>query len=851
VYFWQILCVLTSLLSSFVLTDVSWAKDRKRVAVLDFKVSKDAQGNPIVKSFDAEALTEALRSVIVELNLYQVMTKENIYDLLEPGTNLEDCVGKCEVETGRNLGAHYIITGVLGQIEGRYDLLIRLYETKNSELLSSKNVGGRNISELRKGIGDKTRLMFSGLTMRDAMGLSTEVSDSLLYFSYQPKDSKVQLYIDDRFIDLKDPKIRKQEDGYLIPVQPDRKHEIKLSAEGYITFKDEVLVTKGGVENVSAILAKQVKQSEKCTDKSCKAVLFVFTSPVGARVFIDGQAIEGVSAITNDANIGKLRVKGLSPGEHVVEVRAESYLPAQRTIKLKRGGFNRELKKNPIKLEPNFGKIRINTTPQAATIELDGKPVANQSPYIKNQAVVGAHKLKITAIDHQKYEAVIVVKRGQLTSKEIRLIPDYSDLYFTVEEANGTPITGAQVTFDSGSARQQSGRKVSGGQGEVKYPKTPRGFHQIQVSHPMYKPLISTVEVKAGGLGQNERLQLQANYGWLSIRELKGVAGEVFFDDSRSLGTLPLSKVKIPVGTHQLRIQPEDSEGFQPIEKRITVALKQKLNQTPRFKERLGTLEVAVSPGGQIYVDGSLKGEDEGRFTLRRGKHEVEVKAQGYKDYRRSVQIEEGQSTELNVNLGQHPTLEVSCFPEEAVVWVQGLPIGQGSQKHSAPPGQWSVSCRIGDAQVSQLITLRDGDTQKLNLEIKKEFIASLSARRQSMRRWGWSLVYSGAALLLGGGGVWLGPVQSSIESRNQTYTAYINASPLEQNAQLANLADQDNQLQNWQNVAIISSATGALLSIIGGGLLGLAPSVENDSTQDQASKQSSKLLDQLREKME
>ena len=183
-YFWQILCVLTSLLSSFVLADVSWAKDRKRVAVLDFKVSKDAQGNPIVKSFDAEALTEALRSVIVELNLYQVMTKENIYDLLEPGTNLEDCVGKCEVETGRNLGAHYIITGVLGQIEGRYDLLIRLYETKNSELLSSKNVGGRNISELRKGIGDKTRLMFSGLTMRDAMGLSTEVSDSLLYFSY-------------------------------------------------------------------------------------------------------------------------------------------------------------------------------------------------------------------------------------------------------------------------------------------------------------------------------------------------------------------------------------------------------------------------------------------------------------------------------------------------------------------------------------------------------------------------------------------------------------------------------------------------------------------------------------------
>ena len=832
-------------------TNTAWAKNRKRVAVLDFKVSKDARGKPIVKSFDAEALTETLRSVIVELNLYQVMTKENIRTLLPPGVKLEDCVGQCEVETGRNLGAHYILTGVLGKIEGRYDLLIRLYETKKSELLSSKNVSGRSVSELRQGIAEQSKLMFSGLSMRDAMGLSTEVNDSLLYFSYRPKNSKVQLYIDDRYIDLNDPKIRKQEDGYLIPVQPDRKHEIKLSAEGYITFNDEVLVSKGGVENVSALLAKQVKQSEKCSDQSCLADLFVFTSPVGARVFIDGQAVKGVSTITNNANIGRLRVKGLSPGEHVIEVRAESYLPAQRTIKLKRGGFNLELKKNPIKLEPNFGKIRISTTPKAATIELDGKPVANQSPHFVDQADVGAHKLKITAIDHQKYEAVIVVKRGQLTNEDIRLVPDYSDLYFIVAEPNGDPISGAQVTFDSGSARQKAGSQVSGGQGDVKYLKIPRGFHKIQVSHPMYKPLMSTIEVNDGGLAQNEQLNLTPNYGWLSMRELKDVAGEVFFGDSRSLGTLPLSKVKIPVGTHELRIQPEDSEGFQPIEKRITVALKQKINESLKFKERLGTLEVAVSPGGQIFIDGDLKGEDEGRFTLRRGTHEVKIEAKGYKTYRRSAQIEEGQNTELNINLGQHPTVELTCFPENAIVWIQGVPKGQGTQKHSAPPGQWSVSCRLGDAQVSQLVTLGAGDALKLNLEIKKEEIASLKSKRKSMRTWGWSLLLSGAAMTLGGGALWLGPTQSSIDERNQAYTAYISADPSTQEAWLATLADKDNQLQTWQSSSIITMVSGLVVTAVGGTLLGLAPSVENDSNASSSKEKNDQLLDELRKKMQ
>ena len=67
-------------------------------------------------------------------------------------------------------------------------------------------------------------------------------------------------------------------------------------------------MSKGGVENVSALLAKQVKQSEKCSDQSCLADLFVFTSPVGARVFIDGQAVKGVSTITNNANIGRFLI---------------------------------------------------------------------------------------------------------------------------------------------------------------------------------------------------------------------------------------------------------------------------------------------------------------------------------------------------------------------------------------------------------------------------------------------------------------------------------------------------------------------------------------------------------------
>ncbi len=121
---------------------ISQAQTKKRLAVLDFKVTK-IQGKSVVSSYEAEALTGALRAVIADLDLYVVINDENIYELLPPGTRLEDCVGKCEVETGRLLGAHYMLTGVIGKLGGNYDLLIRLYDTQSSGLLSSKNVGGK------------------------------------------------------------------------------------------------------------------------------------------------------------------------------------------------------------------------------------------------------------------------------------------------------------------------------------------------------------------------------------------------------------------------------------------------------------------------------------------------------------------------------------------------------------------------------------------------------------------------------------------------------------------------------------------------------------------------------------
>ena len=141
------------------LHDVPSAHARERVAVIDFKVAKSKDGKKVVNDYEADALTEALRTAITDLNLYSVMTKENMYAMLEPGTRLEDCIGKCEVETGKNLQARYVLTGEIGKLGGKFDLLIRLFHTESSELLSSKNVSGATVDDVRTKLSRMVRII--------------------------------------------------------------------------------------------------------------------------------------------------------------------------------------------------------------------------------------------------------------------------------------------------------------------------------------------------------------------------------------------------------------------------------------------------------------------------------------------------------------------------------------------------------------------------------------------------------------------------------------------------------------------------------------------------------------------
>ncbi|MBM4292212.1 MAG: hypothetical protein FJ138_12885, partial [Deltaproteobacteria bacterium] len=125
----------------------AWAQEARaeeRIAVLPLRNAAQLERGEV------DYLTGILRGVTAKRlpKTYIVMTQENILTLLPPSTKLEDCVGECEVDTGRTLGARHIITGEVVRFGSSLRLTLRLHDTESGRLVGSEVAKGKLVEDL-------------------------------------------------------------------------------------------------------------------------------------------------------------------------------------------------------------------------------------------------------------------------------------------------------------------------------------------------------------------------------------------------------------------------------------------------------------------------------------------------------------------------------------------------------------------------------------------------------------------------------------------------------------------------------------------------------------------------------
>ncbi len=106
------------------------------VAVLE-TLSPEGAINRDQCMFLTDKLRERANLVLPAYMGYSIMTRENINAMLPPGKTIEECIGSCIAETGRNISANYVANARVGKFGSQLTITVQLYETKGNKLLGS------------------------------------------------------------------------------------------------------------------------------------------------------------------------------------------------------------------------------------------------------------------------------------------------------------------------------------------------------------------------------------------------------------------------------------------------------------------------------------------------------------------------------------------------------------------------------------------------------------------------------------------------------------------------------------------------------------------------------------------
>ena len=158
--------ILILLLSITFLSASLFAQDKASIAVLPL------QGNGVSPS-EASVLTDELRSVIVQLEKYIVLERNNMESILtEQGFQLRGCTSaECAVEAGKLLGVNKMVAGSVGKLGELFNINIRLFDIGTGRI--EKNVSQKHEGSIEELLDVINKLAYD----LSATGTSTSLED--------------------------------------------------------------------------------------------------------------------------------------------------------------------------------------------------------------------------------------------------------------------------------------------------------------------------------------------------------------------------------------------------------------------------------------------------------------------------------------------------------------------------------------------------------------------------------------------------------------------------------------------------------------------------------------------------
>lgn len=171
-------------------------------------------------------------------------------------------------------------------------------------------------------------------------------------------------------------------------------HVIEVRKEPAMPWKQTVMVMADQTVKVSAQL--------EATMKGPTGTIRVLSNVQGARVYLDGVDLGPVP----------IDIKDAKPGEHVVEVKAEGYLPREERVTVSAGSAAvLKLDMQPEAAVKETGVLKIVSPVPEGEVFVDGERVGNVPQ--EKEIPPGDHFVVVTKAGYKKFEQKVRLEAGQ------------------------------------------------------------------------------------------------------------------------------------------------------------------------------------------------------------------------------------------------------------------------------------------------------------------------------------------------------------------------------------------------------------------------------------------------------
>ncbi len=317
----------------------------------------------------------------------------------------------------------------------------------------------------------------------------------------------------------------------------------------------------------------------------------------------------------------------IRPGTYDLGLSAQGYRPLQERL-----GVTEEAAQHYIyRLEKLPGHLRIDSGEiTGAKVLIDGMG-RGETPVTIRDLPPGEYLVEIRAERHFPLRAEITLEgldHEQSVSAELK--PAWAKISFASEPSDAQVFNGDELLGRTPLTAELL-----------------EGKHNVRIKAAGYKVWHDTMAVVAGTPQSFTDIKLEPADATLFLVSKPARANATI--NGNYLGLTPLEVPLTPGQTTHVRLF---KQGYKPAARSLTAASGERKKLSVTLEPELASVAVRVEPeDASVYVDGALVGMADRTLRLSTSKHRIEIRKQGYVDYKTTLTPLVGVEHELNVQL--------------------------------------------------------------------------------------------------------------------------------------------------------------------------------------------------------